>query len=250
MLGLQGDREAAGGVRPQFAGRPRGITGRRHLRFDGPWTDCPAARMVNMPPGFAHQVAGVSKACPRPRSRPVPSQGQLLLVGRPRPFQPSDLPGARARRPGRAPDARPGRPARVRARCSVGRHHRLVVDPARGAPSMQPCASTGRGWPTVIAAGYAGIRPKTRARLRRFRHRTNGERPRQPFRHRIARADQRAGDRRACGRAGPAGRRLGSSAAPARLGRRQAARTPRSAAIDRSSRIASPTPSSSSSSRR
>src|SRR5439155_2411629 len=121
---------------------------------------------------------------------------------------PPDLPGARARRPGRARDARPGRPGPLRPRRRMGRAHRLRRRPAsRRAllcrdPALLASASRRRA-----AAGLLGHPAEDRRTARacsRFPHpgaaRARRARAGASVRHRVARADGIARPRR-CGAA-------------------------------------------------
>ena len=158
------------------------------------------------PPACARRRwRGASRACPRRGAASVLRQGQLLHPGRARAVQPADLPGARSRRPRRAPDARPRRPGQVRPRRAVGR---LARRPG-GRPGARRCLLCrgaqvlARRCPTArCMPGYAGIRPKISGPGRagaRFRDPGAGDARRaragQPVRHRVAGPDQQPGDR-------------------------------------------------------
>jgi hypothetical protein len=165
MLALLGDLEHAGGD----AGAVRAGAGRalhaQGIELDVGGDDgtmlLRARTVVNAAglhaPALARQFQGLD-------ARHMPAglcQGQLLHAARPRAVQPADLPGARGRRPGRAPHAGPGRPGQVRPRCAVGGCPiDYTVDPARGDPSTPRCALLARPADGALQPGYAGIRPK------------------------------------------------------------------------------------------
>src|SRR5690606_27504872 len=186
-----GGRLAGRRLQRRGAVRPAGATGDQRSR-----SGCPA------PGGRHRRSAGGSAATPVPRP--------LFLLLRQQPLRPPDLPHARGqhRRPWRARDPGPRRPAALRPRRGVRRDHRLRRRrvPARalrrGYRTLLPGARRHAPASGLLRRAPQAVRP--RGTGRRLRHpnscRAWPGRTGQPVRHRIPGAHRQPGDCRACRR--------------------------------------------------
>ena len=148
---------AEAGPRASSSRRPKG-RGRDAARLR-----IGARMLVNAAGLFAGEVAAATDGLAPPHRREILLlQGQLLRRRRPGAVPPPDLPGARARRPRRAPDPRHGRAGRASARTPNGsRASTTASTPAAATASTPRSAATGRSSPTARSRpSYTGIRPK------------------------------------------------------------------------------------------
>ena len=167
MTALLGDAERAGAMLAVQSPVLSGAAGDTGIRLevgaaDGAGTTTLLARSVVNAAGLtAPPWRAASPACPLSISAAVLRQGLLFHAGRPRTLLAADLPGARGRRPGCAPDARHGRPGTLRPERALDRRDRVWRRPVgrrqflwRGAPLL---ARTGR---RHAAAGLCRHPPK------------------------------------------------------------------------------------------
>jgi hypothetical protein len=215
MTALLGDAQNAGAmfaVASPFESATQG-GGRWQVRTGGAESFELATRWLVNAAGLDAQavaagMAGFPAAC---HSATPPGQGPLFRAGPQGAVPPPDLPHAGGRRPGRAPDAGPGRPGALRARREVAARggrpaSRWTMPPTRSGrrPSKPRCAATGRACRQgALQPSYTGIRPKISGPGRtggRLPHRRPGRtwrgRRGAAVRHRVARPDVVPGDRR------------------------------------------------------
>ena len=216
MLSYRGEAEDRGAMlafAPGFSRRGRRRRGSRSRPASGGET----LRLAHPAPGQRRRAlrrrgGRGGRGARRRRTAARCTTARAAISGWPAraPFTPPDLPGARARRPRRAPDARPGRPRPASARTPNG-STRLDygLDPGRGAGFY---AAIRRYWPELpdgaLLPDYAGIRPKLHPAggpatdfADRGPRDPRGPGPRQPLRHREPRPHRLARHRR--GGAGP-----------------------------------------------
>ena len=172
MLSYQGDAENAGAQcvfhTPLESGHVR-PEGGFELRFGG-------ADAMRLSCNTLINAAGLRALALARRIDGVPAAsipasylcGQLFHAVRPRAVLAADLPCSAARRPGRAPDAGPGRPGQVRSRHRVGRQRGLHPGPG-------PRRRVLRGGTQLLARP---ARPRVGARL--HWHPPEDLRPREP----------------------------------------------------------------------
>ena len=165
MLALQGDIEGADGTvalrTPVKSGRCEPDAIYLEAGDEAPM-ELAASVVVNsaglVAPDLARRIDGIPK---REHSSIGLRQGQLLRAAGKGTVPPPRLSGSGARRAGRAPHARPGRPGQVRADVEWVEKLDFSVDPGRAERFYRAIR---RYWPGLpqgaLHPGYAGIRPK------------------------------------------------------------------------------------------